>query len=221
MEEKLRFLDQEYLSNYEELDVDSEIPLQKVFAEVRSLSWDYPIAENEEESENTYLSYNRVIGTALDVKLCTAFEVLDYALLSAPGAPLKKALLGANIGKDIYGSYEDGIYQPYFSVIAKGSEPHKMEEFQRIIRATLEEIVDKGIDQKALEAGINYYEFRYLEADYASFPKGLIYGLDMLDSWLYDANRPFDYLKQLSIFEDLKRRAGEGYFGGDDDSEYV
>ncbi|MFQ8688986.1 MAG: insulinase family protein [Blautia sp.] len=212
MEEKLRFLDQEYLSNYEELDVDSEIPLQKAFAEVRSLSWDYPIAENEEESENTYLSYNRVIGTALDVKLCTAFEILDYALLSAPGAPLKKALLEANIGKDIYGSYEDGIYQPYFSVIAKGSEPHKMEEFQRIIRATLEEIVNKGIDQKALEAGINYYEFRYLEADYASFPKGLIYGLDILETWLYDPGQPFSAVQRKAVYEELKKETGTGYF---------
>lgn len=85
---------------------------------------------------------------------------------------MKKALLDANIGKDIYGSYEDGIYQPYFSVIAKSSDPEKMEDFQRIIRETLEQIVRDGIDPKALEAGINFYEFRYLEADYASFLRG-------------------------------------------------
>ena len=49
----------------------------------------------------TYLSYNKVIGTSLDEKLYLAFQILDYALLSAPGAPLKKALLDAGIGKDI------------------------------------------------------------------------------------------------------------------------
>lgn len=214
LEEKLRFLDEEYLSKYEELKVDSEIPLQKEFSEVKSLTEKYPIAENEEERENTYLSFNRVVGTALDAKLCTAFEILDYALLSAPGAPLKKALLDANIGKDIYGSYEDGIYQPYFSVIAKSSDPEKMEDFQRIIRETLEQIVRDGIDPKALEAGINFYEFRYLEADYASFPKGLIYGLDILETWLYEPGQPFDAVQRRAVYESLKGETQTGYFEG-------
>src|SRR5699024_2914231 len=133
-----------------------QIPRQEAFDQVAVITQNYPIADNEEEAEHTYLSYNRVIGTALDVKLCTAFEVLDYALLSAPGATLKKALLDAKIGKDIYGAFEDGIYQPYFSVIAKESDPAKNEQFQQIIQDTLREIVRDGIDQKALEAGINF-----------------------------------------------------------------
>ena len=69
----------------------------------------------------TYLSYNKVIGTSLDEKLYLAFQILDYALLSAPGAPLKKALLDAGIGKDIMGSYDNGVYQPIFSVISKNA----------------------------------------------------------------------------------------------------
>ena len=211
-EEKLRFLDEEYLSRYEELEVDSQIPRQEAFDQVAVITQNYPIAENEEEAEHTYLSYNRVIGTALDVKLCTAFEVLDYALLSAPGAPLKKALLDAKIGKDIYGAFEDGIYQPYFSVIAKESDPAKNEQFQQIIQDTLREIVRDGIDQKALEAGINFYEFRYREADYASFPKGLIYGLDILETWLYDEDRPFDAVQRLSVYDELKKEKNTGYF---------
>ena len=40
----------------------------------------------------------------------------------------------------------------------------------------------------------------------------MIYGLDMLDSWLYDETRPFDYLKQISVFEELKARISQGYF---------
>src|SRR5699024_9832223 len=126
-----------------------------------------------------------------DTKLCTAFEVLDYALLSAPGAPLKKALLDAGIGKDIYGSYNDGILQPYFTIAAKGTDPEKKEEFLQIIRQTLTGLVQNGIDKKALEAGINYYEFHYREADFASYPKGLMYGLSILETWLYSDEDPF------------------------------
>ena len=59
----------------------------------------YPVSEDEGEEDNTYLSYNMVVGEAADINLSLAFEVLDYALLSAPGAPLKQALLDAKIGK--------------------------------------------------------------------------------------------------------------------------
>ena len=54
-EEKLRFLDEEYLSKYEELKVDSEIPLHKECSEVKIMTEKYPIEDNEEERETTYL----------------------------------------------------------------------------------------------------------------------------------------------------------------------
>ena len=62
-------------------------------------------------------------------------------LLSAPGAPLKKALLDAGIGKDILSSYENGIAQPYFSVIAKHAREDQKDEFMKVVRETLEGIV--------------------------------------------------------------------------------
>ena len=120
MAEKLAFIDEHYLSHFDRLDVNSEIPVQKPFSEMRDLQMEYPVAENESEKDNAYLAYNVTAGNASDVLTGTAFEVLDYALLSAPGAPLKKALLDAGIGMDIYGSYGDGILQPYFEIVAKG-----------------------------------------------------------------------------------------------------
>ena len=57
-----------------------------------------------------------------------------------------------------------------------------------------------GFDRKALQAGINYYEFRYREADFGGYPKGLMYGLQMMDSWLYDENQPFLHLIALDRF---------------------
>lgn len=109
MAEKLIWLDENYLSHFEELEINSEIKLQKPFKQMLDISKKYSIASNESEKENTYLSYNKVIGTSLDEKLYLAFEILDYALLSAPGAPLKKALIDAGIGKDVMGSYDNGI----------------------------------------------------------------------------------------------------------------
>lgn len=212
MEEKLRWLDEEYLSDFDNIELDSSIRFQQPFDRMREVVQTYSIASEESEEDNTYLSYNKVIGTSLDEKLYLAFQILDYALLSAPGAPLKKALLDAGIGKDISGSYDNGVYQPIFSVISRNANLDQKEEFIRVIEGTLREIAEQGIDKKALRAGINYYEFRFREADFGSYPRGLMYGLQMFDSWLYDDKKPFIHMQALPTFEFLKENVETGYF---------
>ena len=212
MEEKLEWLDQEYLSHFEKAEVDSRIRMQEPFQEMVEKELPYSIASDESEEDNTYLSYNKVIGTSLDRELYLAFQVLDYALLSAPGAPLKKALTEVGIGKDIMGSYDNGILQPVFSVISKNANLDQKEAFVEKIEEVLRGIVENGMDKKALEAGINYHEFRYREADFGSYPKGLMYGLQILDSWLYDDEKPFIHIEALDTFEFLKKQVGTGYY---------
>ncbi len=214
MAEKLQWIDEHYLSDYDYLPVDSAIGLQKAFAEPVERVVDYPISANESVKNQAYLSYNAVVGTSLDARLYLAFQILEYALLSAPGAPLKQALLDAGIGKDILSSYENGIAQPYFSVIAKGTDVEQKEAFLKVVRETLEKIVKEGFDRKALQAGLNFYEFRYREADFGNYPKGLMYGLQMFDSWLYDEEQPFLHLTALQNFARLREEIGNRYFEG-------
>ena len=212
MEEKLRWLDEKYLSDFDQIEVDSEIRNQQPFTEMKEIVQEYSIASDENISDNTYLSYNKVIGTSLDEKLYLAFQILDYALLSAPGAPLKKALLDAGIGKDIMGSYDNGVYQPIFSVIAKNANIEQKEAFIRVIEDTLKNIAENGIDRKSLRAGINYHEFRFREADFGNYPRGLMYGLQLFDSWLYDDEKPFIHMEAIPTFEFLKSQVETGYF---------
>lgn len=214
MREKLDWLDREYLDKFDAIQVDSKIRIQKPFDVRKDLTFAYPILDHEEEKDNTYLSYNMVAGTTLDVKLNVAFAVLEYALLDAPGAPVKQALLDARIGKDVEGSYEDGILQPYFQIVAKNSNASEKERFLQIIEDTLRKIAEEGVDKKAILAGINYIEFRFREADYASYPKGLMYGIDVFDSWLYDETKPWMHLQQMAVFEELKAELDQGYYEG-------
>lgn len=212
VEERLRFMDEHYLSHFEKQEVDSEIKTQAPFGTMREEVKEYSIGEGESIEDKTFLSYNVVIGTSLDKKLYRAFQILEYALISAPGAPLKQALLDAGIGKDVLSSFENGIKQPLFSIIAKDSNLSKKEEFLSVIKNTLSEIVEKGMDKNSLEGAINFFEFRYREADYGQFPKGLMYGLQLLDSWLYDDEKPFIHICADETFEFLKQAIGTGYY---------
>lgn len=212
MAEKLRFLDVEYLSKYEALAVDSELDEEQPFTEPVEVCKEYPITESESEKENTYLSYNISFGNNLDKEQYIAFQVIDYVLCSAPGAPLKQALIDKGIGKDVYSSYENGIMQPYFSIVAKNADKEQLPEFLATIREELTKITEQGFDKKALRAGLNFYEFRFREADFGSYPKGLMFGLMMLDSWLYDDNKPFVHIEANDTYRKLKEAIETNYY---------
>ncbi len=212
VEERLNWLDQEYLSKYDYMEVDSAIQKQKAFSQAKEVVTYYPITESESEKDNTYLSYNKVVGEALDEKLYQAFDILDYVLVSAPGAPVRQALIDAGIGKDISCSYMNGIYQPTFSIIARNANLEDKEKFVSIIEDTLHDLVKNGLNKKSLLAGINSEEFRFREGDFGNFPKGLLYGLSCMDSWLYDDSKPFLHLECLDTFAFLKEQIDTGYF---------
>ena len=214
MAEKLTFIDEHYLSAYDALKVDSEVTEEPAFDKPGRIVRDCPIGEGEDEEENTYLSQNFCVGDSLDPKLYIAFQILDYALCSAPGAPLKQALVDRGIGKDVYSIYENGIRQPYFSVVAKDTSVEKEQEFLQVTEEVLEKLAAEGFDEKALLAGINYYEFKYREADFGSYPKGLMYGLQVLDSWLYDDRLPFIHIEANDTFAELRKEVKAGYFEG-------
>ncbi len=212
MAERLTYLDEAYLSNFTQQEVDSAIPAQAAFAQSVSASREYSIMEDEEEEGNAYLSYNVSLGDGLDAKKTVAFKVLDYCLCEAAGAPVKEALLKKGIGRDVYSLYEEDVLQPCFSIVSRYTDAAKEESFTETIRETLQKITEEGFDEKLLLAGINYHEFRFREADYGSVPKGLEYGLDALGSWLYEDTRPWLRLELGEIYGQLRREVGTGYF---------
>ncbi len=211
-EKELKYIDEEYLSNYDYLKVDSVIKGQPAFDEVKEITVEYPLSDEEDETDNTYLSYNVIVGESVDRTLGLAFTVLDYALIDVPGAPVKKALVDAGISNDVFSSFEESVKQPIYSVIAKGCSKEDKDRFVRIINDTLTDIIENGFDEKVLKGAINHFEFKLKEANYGRYPKGLMYGLNAFNSWLYDDGQPFNYLKFNEVFDFLKSKIQSSYY---------
>ncbi len=212
MAERLTWLDERYLSHFDAIEVDSSVRMQQPFQKPVEVCRQYSVTDSEPLAHNTYLSCNIAAGDVLDREEYIAFSILDYALCSAQGSPLKQALLDAGIGEDVYIYYENGIRQPYFSIVAKNAEKEQKDEFLRIIGETLSEQCRKGLDKKALTAGLNYCEFKYREADYGAYPAGLMYGLQMMDSWLYDEKAPFLHIEAGDTYQALREKVNGRYF---------
>ncbi len=207
--ERLTYLDREYLSAFDAIEVDSEIPMQQAFAAPVRAAKVYPVSGDDEEG-GSYLSWNMVCGDALNVREVQAMSLLETYLLGSAAAPVKKALQEAGIGTDVLGGYDHGLLQPYFSIIAKGARADQEEEFLSLVRSVLEKIVAEGADHEALHAMIRTAQFSRREADFAQFPKGLMYGLDLMDSWLYDKSEPFLYMHVLKAYEELDASIEQG-----------
>ncbi len=212
MAEQLSYIDREYLSKYEALAVDSTLATEPPFEKSVVVEKEYPIMESEPEEGNTYLSYNVSLGEALARRESVGFQALADALVGAPGAPVRKALLDAGIGTDISEIYEADIKQPYYSIIAKNADESKRDAFVRIIEETLAGIATDGVEKTALRAALNHDEFKYREADYGSYPKGLMYGLQMFETWLYDDKKPFEYLELDETYKELKEAVETSYY---------
>ncbi len=209
--DRLEWLDREYLSKYDRLEIDSSIPLHEAFKEPVKCKSVYGIGMDEDAKNKAYFSYAVVAGSMLDVLLHEALGLIDHSIISMPGAPLKKALIDAGICEDVYGGL-DYTNQNVFTVIAKNADENRAEDFVRIVEDTLRKLIKEGIQKDSLKAALNKKEFDFREADYGSYPKGLFYCIDMMESWLYDESQPFVYLKADATFEALREKIDTDYF---------
>ncbi len=212
MKERLEWMDKEYLSNFNVIETDSNIPYQKTFDKPIEKDIYYPVGKEESLDNKTYYSCGVVIGDYKDDELSLAMTILQYTLLSAPGAPLKQALLDAGIGKDIMSSYDSGLLQPSLMIVTKDAPTDKLENFKQVINNTLEQIIKNGLDKKALKAAINYFEFKYRESDFGRAPKGLVFTINALETWLYDEENPTSRLETNKIFKTLNEKVDTDYF---------
>ncbi len=211
MEEKLDWIDEHYLKYFDKEEIDSSVSEQSHYESPRAEVKPYAVSENEGTAGRTYLSDNYVIADEPTGENVIAWQILDFILLSSPGAVLREALIKAGVGEDIEGGYNGEIRQPYFSIIAKNTDEDKAELFKEIIKDTLTKLCDKGISKKSLKAALNFIEFKYREEDYGAMPAGLSIGLNVLASWNYDRD-PYEYVLYNEAIANLKNKIDTDYF---------
>ena len=210
IEEQLAFLNDEYLSHFDAIDVHTEVALQAPFTEGKVVSYPYSVGSEEPIDNRTLHSFAYVLPDVTP-EHSLAFEVLTHALLTSPAAPLKQALVKAGIGSDISGYYLDSIRQPMWTVQATGSNLDKQADLQRIVESTLQELCDKGLDKELLEASLNSIEFALRESDFGGRPIGLAYIIRMMDNWLYD-NDPLELLHYEEALANIRKGLAGTYF---------
>ena len=216
-----------YVFLYGDLDADRELALVdealrgaagRGAGAPNPLTLQTPVRANRTEvrmataPSNSEVGLSYVIGTAADRTRVLAADVLLDALCGSNEAPLKRRVLDAGLADDFSATLIDGVLQPQAMFCLRGLRPGAGEKFRALVESTCAELAESGIPRDKLEASLAQAEFNLREGDWGGYPDGVALAMQAMSSWLYDDERPVDYLRYEDALAELKRGLDEGLF---------
>lgn len=207
---------EDYLKDFEAIEVDSNIPLQPHLDEPRRLTFPYDAGEEAAAGKKCYLTVNWLLPENKDITLNLSLSILSYILIGTQASPLRKALIDSGLGEDLTGGGLDGeLRQMIFSTGMKGVAQENIDKVETLIYETLARLTQEGIEPEMIEAALNTFEFRLRENNTGHFPRGLSLMLRSLATWLYEGDpiAPLKFetpLAEIKTHLDRNRRYFEG-----------
>lgn len=206
----LAIIDEEYLQHYEKKNNSIAINKQEPVITEKVVK-EYEIADGQDPAGKAQIAYGYVVSGFDDYEKNMAFSLISSLLCARNESPLKQAILSKGLGEDVYFDIQDGILQPYVEIDVINTDLDKEEEIDRTIRELLEGIVKYGLDKEELEAVLNQREFKAKERDFGGAPKGLVFALSSLDSWLYGGD-PMRSICFSELFNSLREKIHTSYY---------
>ena len=210
--EYLNFLDNEYLKDFNSIKIESAISAQRRFSKPKRKEIFYPVSKDESLDKKTFVVVGFKLDKSTNHEHCLAFSILSHLLLGTSASPLRKALLESELGSEVIGGgFDDNRFETTFAVGLKGTEASNEDKIIRLIFSTLKNLVDDGIETNMVKSAVNSIDFKLRESNFGGFPKGIVYNIQTLASWLYGSD-PFMHLKYDKLMEKIKRKSNEKYF---------
>lgn len=205
-EGRLRIVN-DYLKDYERLDIDSSIELQSPFEGSRRIERPYPVGD--EQTPKAMVTTNWLLTENREPAETLALAVLSHILIGTPASPLRKALIDSGLGEEVIGGgLDDSLRQLIFSVGLKGVEVERTDQVETVVFSTLRALVEEGIDPGTVEASVNTVEFRLREQNTGRYPRGLLLMIRALTRWLHDGD-PLAPIAFEAPLETVKARLEE------------
>ncbi|WP_165060404.1 insulinase family protein [Adlercreutzia sp. ZJ154] len=161
--------------------------------------------------ENSCAALGFVAGDFSDREQLIATDILVDALLGSNEAPLKRAILDAQIADDCIAYLEDGIAQPFVMLEIKGLREGAVERFGSILRKSAQALASGGLDHELIEASLSHAEFVMREHN-MRYADGVVYSIAVMSGWLYDDDMALDNIRFEAAFASLREKLEHGYF---------
>ncbi len=211
-EARLKLID-DFIVEFDHLEVHPDIALQPRFTESRVVTVPYA-AEEGEDTNKGMMTVNWLLTENIDPELTLGLNILEHILLGTPASPLRKALIDSGLGEDTTrGGLDEQVREMYFTTGLKGIDNANVGQIEALINETLGNLAEEGIDPEMIEASLNTAEFNLREYNTGGFPRGLAMMISSLTTWLY-GNDPLAPLAFEAPLAAIKQRLdnGERYF---------
>ncbi len=211
LKEELKFIQENYLKDFDYLEINPVIPEQKPFSKPKTVTANYPIGKGEPTENRTFITMSHVFGKIYDTELQIAVSVLISSLYGKDGSPLRKALTEAGIAQRISYSVDDSKLQTVANLILMNTDEKHLEQFKEIYKQEITKLVENGIDRDFLLSTFNRWEFAY--RDFRNEPlRGKDYFVMLFDYWLHGKS-PVEAMKTEQAIAKVKEKLNEkGYF---------
>ena len=210
-EKHLAFLDKEYLSGYDKIEIDTDIKPLEPWNEPRVEKIPYPASTGDVPEVDSAITVSWATGESTDAVTTLAMNVLEDYLLGNAAAPLRKAIVDSRLGQDLTNSgYADYQRDTLFTVGIKGTGDDKGDDLLKIIFDTCKEQIENGVDKKMIEAAFHHLEMAALDIP-SQYP------LRLMDrvyrSWVYEGEptRNLNLRKNLELLRH-EYESDERYF---------
>lgn len=208
-EDELAYLDRQYLSHFDRMDIDSSLSVQQPFTEPRREEAVYSVTERPSGASKDYLTYSTVVGQITDPKDRFIAELLRDVLIDSEAAPIKRAILDSELAEDVLSESTDGK-SLLFSIVLKNMDKNHADQCIQKINETLQRLIRDGIDQKLLLSCLNKAEYSLRESG-GYHTKGVVFFIQAMSNWLYDED-PIEALRYNEILRELREGVDKGIF---------
>ena len=197
-----------YLSVYERRDDkieinDGESPITEVCIDT------YPIEKGESPTDKTkvYLCYNSYRHS--ERAELSALSVVTEALSDLNTAPLTKIILDSGLCES-FSFYTTRSYSlNSLNVSFSGVKDGKEKELISVFETGVKKIIGDGIPRDILSSALKRREFNMREADYDTFPAGMVYMRSCMDYAMLgeDPSTPLKYEQLIAfLYDNLNTR---------------
>jgi hypothetical protein len=201
LEKTLSFIGEKALDQFEHLAVDSRVPSQPRWNSPKKITQAYAYSDLEDVSKKYQACVAWLTCDVKDSFEILVLTVLEQILLGNSASPLRKALIDSSIGSALSDStgFDADNRDTMFSCGLKDIDKDSVQQVEKIIFSTIEEIADNGIEQNLIDSAIHQIEFYRKEITNTPYPFGIKLLLSFASTLIHDG----DPLSCINIDEDL------------------
>lgn len=209
LEGTLDFLDS-VLSQYEKQEMVFPIPFQTPVSYVEH-EVPYEIGAEEDTAGKTIIARGRLLCRYNDPETLLGAQILADYLAGDTEAPLKKAVLDAKLGADFSVMVHDGMQQAWIGWQVTNTDNEKLPQIKKLLHSVMTKMADNGLDRQRLAACYNSLAFGLMDRDSSGFPRGLLEGINVMETWSYGGD-PAQNLAYQSVLTSLKDKLETNFF---------